>query len=85
MVTVGPSGATLGAIVTGVDLANLDEPAWHAVEAAFLDHAVLVFPGQDLSADEQRFMEEVAYIIYFLVGLVKDEVRLIKLFLSSKF
>ena len=40
--------------------------------------------SQILSADEQRFMEEVAYIIYFLVGLVKDEVRLIKLFLSSK-
>ena len=46
-------GLTLGAVVTGVDLANLDEPAWRAVEEAFLTHAALVFPGQHLSDADQ--------------------------------
>ncbi len=46
--------ATLGAIVTGVRLATLDDDAWAAVEAAFHEHAVLVFPGQHLSGEEQK-------------------------------
>jgi alpha-ketoglutarate-dependent taurine dioxygenase len=49
--TVTPSDATLGAVVTGVDLADIDNEAWAAVHAAFLEYGVLVFPGQNL--DEQ--------------------------------
>src|SRR5215510_9967787 len=48
-VTITPTGATLGAIVTGVDLANLDDAGWANIERAFLAHAVLIFPGQYLS------------------------------------
>ena len=47
------TGATLGAIVTGVDLALLDDESWHAIEAAFLEHALLVFPGQHLASPQQ--------------------------------
>jgi alpha-ketoglutarate-dependent taurine dioxygenase len=47
--TITPTGATLGAIVTGVDLANLDDAGWADIERAFLAHAVLIFPGQHLS------------------------------------
>jgi alpha-ketoglutarate-dependent 2,4-dichlorophenoxyacetate dioxygenase len=47
--TITPTGATLGAIVTGVDLANLDDAVWADIERAFLAHAVLIFPGQHLS------------------------------------
>ena len=47
--TITPTGATLGAIVTGVDLANLDDTEWTDIECAFLAHAVLIFPGQHLS------------------------------------
>ena len=32
---------------------KLDQVAWRAIEAAFHEHAVLVFPQQQLSADEQ--------------------------------
>ena len=46
--------ATLGAVVTGVRLAELDDHGWRAIEAAFHEHAILVFPGQHLSDDEQR-------------------------------
>lgn len=51
--TVKPSDASLGAIVTDVDLASLDAEAWLEVEDAFLEHAVLVFPGQNLTTDAQ--------------------------------
>jgi alpha-ketoglutarate-dependent taurine dioxygenase len=50
---VEPVDATLGAVVTDVRLASLTPAEWIEVERAFLDHAVLVFPGQHLHGDEQ--------------------------------
>jgi len=50
---IEPTGATLGAVVTGVDLATLDDVCWKTIEAAFHEHAVLIFPGQELSSDAQ--------------------------------
>ena len=50
---VTPTDATLGAVVTGIDLASLDEPAWRGVEDAFHEYAVLIFPAQNLSAEAQ--------------------------------
>jgi alpha-ketoglutarate-dependent taurine dioxygenase len=51
---IEPLDATLGAVVTGVRLADLDDDTWRTIEAAFNEHAVLVFPGQHLTGDEQR-------------------------------
>src|SRR5262249_28859368 len=51
--TVSPIDATLGAVVTDVALARMDDSAWKVVEQAFHQHAVLVFPGQHLTEDEQ--------------------------------
>ncbi len=56
--TVEPTLATVGAVVTGVDLASLDAAEWKAIRAAFLEHAVLIFPGQHLSADAQTAFAE---------------------------
>jgi alpha-ketoglutarate-dependent taurine dioxygenase len=50
---VEPCDATLGAHITGVRLAELDSASWHAIEAAFAEHAVLIFPGQALEPHEQ--------------------------------
>jgi alpha-ketoglutarate-dependent taurine dioxygenase len=50
---VQPAAATLGAVVRGVKLAALDPGDWRAIEAAFHEHAVLIFPGQHLSRGEQ--------------------------------
>ena len=50
---VAPIDATLGAVVTGLALARMDAPTWKIVEQAFHEHAVLVFPGQNLTEDEQ--------------------------------
>ena len=51
--SITPLDATLGATVTGVDLAKLDDATWRVIEDAFHAHAVLIFPGQDLSAEAQ--------------------------------
>jgi alpha-ketoglutarate-dependent taurine dioxygenase len=47
-IRIEPTGATLGAVVTGVDLAHLSDEDWATIEAAFHEHAVLVFPAQHL-------------------------------------
>ena len=52
--TIEPiEGVTLGALITGIDLNRLGGQAWRAVEDAFLEYAVLVFPAQHLGADAQ--------------------------------
>ena len=45
---VTPSPATLGAVVQGVDLRALGDAAFSAIEDAFHEYAVLVFPEQHL-------------------------------------
>lgn len=50
---IRPTESTLGAIVTGARLAALDDRAWSAIEAAFHEHAVLIFSGQHLRRAEQ--------------------------------
>ena len=52
-----PTGSALGAEVTGLDLRReLDENTVGRLRAAFLDHCVLFFRGQDISqADLVRF------------------------------
>jgi alpha-ketoglutarate-dependent taurine dioxygenase len=51
--TVQPTDATLGAYVTGVDLRTVDAATWQQIQRAWHAHAVLVFPGQHLTNDEQ--------------------------------
>ena len=48
-----PTDATLGATVRGVRLAAIDDATFAAIEPAWDDHAVLVFPDQHLSEAEQ--------------------------------
>ena len=52
--TVKPTGATCGAIVTDLDLAHLDDASWRELYATFLQYGVLVFPGQHLSEEAQE-------------------------------
>ena len=57
-ITVTPTSATLGAIVTNVDLARLDDATWQEIHDAFLEYALLIFPDQHLNNAEQvRFAE----------------------------
>ena len=50
---IEPLDATLGAVVTEVRLAEVTDAEWSQIEAAFHEHAVLVFPGQHLRTAEQ--------------------------------
>jgi len=50
--TVSPISGALGAEITGVDLARLDDPSLKAIHAAFLDHQMLVFRDQRLTPAE---------------------------------
>ena len=49
---IQPSNATLGATVTDIDLAKVDDASFKAIENAWHEFAVLVFPGQHLSDDD---------------------------------
>ena len=53
---IEPCDSTLGAVVRDVDLATIDDDAFRRIEAAWHEHAVLLFPGQHLSdADHIAF------------------------------
>jgi alpha-ketoglutarate-dependent taurine dioxygenase len=52
-ITIKPVDATLGAVITDVDLASLDDATWAEIHAAFLTFGVLVFPGQHLDDTAQ--------------------------------
>ncbi|MGY9081467.1 MAG: TauD/TfdA dioxygenase family protein [Acidimicrobiales bacterium] len=53
MIEISKFGAPLGGLVHGVDLRSLDDVEFAAIQAAFAEHLVLAFPGQDLTIDEQ--------------------------------
>jgi alpha-ketoglutarate-dependent taurine dioxygenase len=48
-----PCDATLGAVVREFRLAELNDDHWRAIEDAFHEFAVLIFPGQHLRAEDQ--------------------------------
>ena len=50
---VEPLDATFGALVTGRKLAGLDDAGFAALYELWLEYALLVFPGQHLSRDQQ--------------------------------
>lgn len=53
MATVTPLETTLGARITGINIATMSAADWRVVEQAFHDHGALIFPDQHLSDEEQ--------------------------------
>ena len=51
--TVTPTNATVGAVLTDGDLANLDDATGRVVENAFHDFGALIFPNQYLTEEAQ--------------------------------
>lgn len=45
---------TFGAVVHGIELRSLDDATFAALHEAWLEHALLIFPGQFLTRDEQN-------------------------------
>ena len=50
---VQPLDTSFGAVITGVRIPELDQPAWQALHETWLKYALLIFPGQFLKKDEQ--------------------------------
>ena len=53
MLDLQPVDATFGAVVRGVELRALDARTWEALHEAWLEYALLIFPGQYLTREEQ--------------------------------
>ena len=53
MIVVEPLGPILGAKVSGCDLGDLDDGTFAEIRAALVQHEVLVFEDQDISAEDQ--------------------------------
>ena len=47
------AGSTFGAVITGVTLASVDDAVFLELYRVWLDHALLIFPGQHLTRGEQ--------------------------------
>jgi alpha-ketoglutarate-dependent taurine dioxygenase len=52
MIKVTPTGAALGAELSGVDLREVDDATFAAIHRAWLDHLVLLFRNQRLDDDQ---------------------------------
>ena len=73
---IKPLDATFGAVVTGIRLAALDDAAWHDLYAAWLKYALLIFPAEHLSRDEQvAFARRFGPLNFILAALSKREGR----------
>ena len=57
-ISIKPTEATLGALITEVDLRSLTKEIWATINQAFLKYAVLVFPNQHLNEEEQTSFAE---------------------------
>jgi taurine dioxygenase len=74
--TITPLTSVIGAEVSGVDLSQpLDPPTLGAVRQALLDHLVLFFRGQALTAEQHlRFSEQFGPVIPGVAKRTADEV-----------
>src|SRR3979409_2315379 len=50
---IEPIDASFGAVVRGIRVTELDDSAWRELYAAWLKHALLIFPDQYLERDQQ--------------------------------
>ncbi len=50
---IEPVDATFGAVVSGLRIPEIDDETFHALYEAWLKYALLIFPGQHLTRDEQ--------------------------------
>ena len=55
---VEPLDASFGAVVSGLKVAELDAAAWRELYDTWLEYALLVFPGQHLTHDQQTAFAE---------------------------
>jgi alpha-ketoglutarate-dependent taurine dioxygenase len=69
---VQPVDASFGAVITGVRIADLDQPTWQALHDTWLKYALLIFPGQFLKKDEQIAFARRFGALEFEMGAVSN-------------
>ena len=76
-INVSPiEGKTFGAVVTQVELANLEERSFAQIKEAFLEYGFLVFPGQHLTVDENiRFGQWFGELEFGAIPMANQEKR----------
>ena len=76
-INVSPiKGKTFGAVVTQVELANLEERTFAQIKEAFLEYGFLVFPGQHLTVDENiRFGQWFGELEFGAIPMANQEKR----------
>ena len=52
--SVRPLDATFGAVIDGLDLRQLDDATWRELHETWLEYALLIFPEQTMTRDEQN-------------------------------
>ena len=53
-----PLDSTFGAVVRGIEIRSLDDDTFRALHDAWLEYALLIFPGQHLTQPEQNAFAE---------------------------
>ncbi|MEZ5599274.1 MAG: TauD/TfdA family dioxygenase [Pseudomonadales bacterium] len=51
---LAPLDASFGAVVSNIDLRSLNQTTWQMLFDAWIEYALLIFPGQHLTRDEQN-------------------------------
>ena len=73
---VEPLDASFGAVVTGLKLAEIDETSFSRLYATWLEHALLIFPDQHLSNEQQvEFATRFGELEFDLVAISNLEKR----------
>ena len=69
-ISIETTDATMGAYVSGVSLASFTDQEFEEIYAAFLEHALLIFPAQNLTHKQQQaFAERFGEIEILVEGL----------------
>ena len=72
--------APLGAMVEDIDVTAIDDATWQELDALFVEHHVLVFPGQRLSPAEQiRFASRWGELVRHPYAAMPDHPEIIEL------
>src|SRR3981189_2767857 len=50
---IEPLEPSVGAVVRGIKVTELDDATWRALYAAWLEYALLIFPDQHLAREQQ--------------------------------
>ena len=81
-ISVQPLGGHIGAVVTGVDLRDFDDPTYETIRSALLEHEVIFFQGAHLDdeahmAVARRFGRVSLFPVFALLGETEPRLQIL--------